>query len=118
MKFVLQSSLIVDTNEVQTAGRNTGAGQASVPCVQNCGDLTFRQLAGTNVKQRSDNRPDHVLKETVAADPEDPLLFAALAREFVNRPHTILGFTGAGAEGGEIVRTQKVQAGGVHGGCV
>src|SRR4029450_2638689 len=63
------------------------------------------------VEQGTHNGSNHVLKESVTADPEDPLVSPALPFRFENDSYAIFHFACRRTEGCKIVLSDEATAG-------
>src|SRR5205814_2480163 len=66
--------------------------------------------------QRSGDRPDHVLKESVAADTKNPCRFSTVPARFEYGPRAVFHLCRRCAERCEVMRTQEITGSAVH--CV
>src|SRR5262245_46536677 len=90
--------------------RQGRSGESPVARLEDVGHLLGSEPALPDLYQCSGNCPNHVLKESIAADREYPRRVRAMPRSFEDRSRTVLDLCRCCAERREIVCTEEVLA--------
>src|SRR5678815_2691491 len=109
--FQYKVLLVINVHEVQTARWHARARESAIARLKNGRNIAGAELPCSDVQERSNDCPNHVLKKSIPRDAEDPLVLFSIPIRLRNRTHTIFDFSGCRTKRREVMSPQKEPGG-------